>query len=284
MRPPGCTVAAVTVVLGLLAALAYGLSDFAGGVASRYRGATTVLLHAYPVGALLALVALPLLPGPLSWATFLWGVAGGVAGLAGVLCLYSALTAGPMSILSPVSAVLAAVVPIVVGLAIGERPAVLAWAGVAVGLVAVALVGGGGGAGSIPVRALGLAVAAGLGFGVYFVCLARADPQSGVWPLLVSRLTSAVLIVPFARRTGALHAMTGRALGLALVAGTFDASANLAFLLASREGLLSLASVLTSLYPAVTVVLAAVVLKERPTVVQRLGLAAAAASIVLITV
>ena len=274
----------MTVVLGLLAAIAYGLSDFAGGLASRYRGATTVLLHAYPVGVVLGFAALPFLGGPLSWATVGWGVAGGVAGLTGVLCLYSALTVGPMSVISPVSAVLAAAVPVLVGVAVGERPAVLAWIGVVVGLVAVVLVGGGGGSGRVPRQALLLAIVAGLGFGFYFVFLARAPDDSGVWPLLVSRVASAALIVPFAWRRGAMVAMRGRALLLALVSGLFDATANLAFLLASREGLLSLAAVLTSLYPAVTVLLAATVLRERPTVVQGVGLVAAAAAIVLITV
>lgn len=273
----------MTVLLGLFAALAYGLSDFAGGIASRYRGATTVLLHAYPVGVVLSLVALPFLGGPLSWATIGWGVAGGVAGLTGVLCLYSALTAGPMSVVSPVSAVLAAAVPVLVGVVLGERPAVLAWVGVVIGLVAVVLVGGGGGSGHVSRQALLLAAVAGLGFGFYFVFLARADSASGIWPLLVSRVASAVLIVPFAWRRRAMTLLRGRALLLALVSGSFDVTANLAFLLASREGLLSLAAVLTSLYPAVTVLLAATVLRERPTPVQSVGLLAAGAAIVLIT-
>jgi drug/metabolite transporter (DMT)-like permease len=129
-----------------------------------------------------------------------------------------------------------------------------------------------------------LAAFSGLGFGLYFVLLARAGNGSGLWPLVVSRVASAILIVPLAVRRRAITAMRGRTLALVAAAGACDAGANMAFLLAARHGLLALAGVLTSLYPAVTVLLAVVLLREHTTVVQRAGLALAAASVVLITV
>jgi drug/metabolite transporter (DMT)-like permease len=124
----------------------------------------------------------------------------------------------------------------------------------------------------------------GLGFGFYFIFLARAGDDSGLWPLVISRLASAGLIVPIAWQRRAFASIRGRMLALTMTAGVFDAGANMFFLLATRHGLLSLASVLTSLYPAVTVMLAVGLLHEHASKVQRIGLGLAAAAIVLITV
>jgi drug/metabolite transporter (DMT)-like permease len=123
----------------------------------------------------------------------------------------------------------------------------------------------------------------GVGFGLYFVFLARAGHDSGLWPLVVSRIASAVLILPLASARGAFARVRGRMLALALAAGTFDALANMFFLLSARAGLLSLASVLTALYPAFTVILAVSLLHEHVSRVQLAGLTLAAASVVLIT-
>jgi drug/metabolite transporter (DMT)-like permease len=137
--------------------------------------------------------------------------------------------------------------------------------------------------GRIAPRIVALACLSGLGFGVYFVLLARAGNHSGLWPLVVSRFASAALIVPLARMRGAMTPVRGRMVGVVLLAGACDALANMCFLLASRHGLLSLASVLTSLYPAGTVILAVWLLHEHVSRVQRVGLVLAGASIVLIT-
>jgi drug/metabolite transporter (DMT)-like permease len=183
--------------------------------------------------------------------------------------------------------VLATIVPVVVGVAIGERPAVAAWIGIALGMLAVVLVSrttDDHPHGRIGARVLALACLAGVGFGLYFVFLARAGNGSGLWPLLISRIASAVVIVPLAFGRGSFVRVRGRTLAWALLAGTCDALANLFFLLSARAGLLSLASVLTSLYPAMTVLLAMVLLHEHASRVQRTGLALAAASVVLITI
>jgi drug/metabolite transporter (DMT)-like permease len=133
-------------------------------------------------------------------------------------------------------------------------------------------------------RVLALALVSGLGFGFYFVFLARAGDDSGLWPLVASRIASAVAIVPLAKARGAIAFVRGRMLGVILLSGACDALANMCFLLASRHGLLSLASVITSLYPATTVILAVWLLREHTSATQRVGLALAAGSIVLITV
>jgi drug/metabolite transporter (DMT)-like permease len=277
----------VTVVLGLAAAVLYGIGDFAGGIASRRHTAITVLLLSYPVGAVLMAVMLPFFGGHATGRSAVFGIAGGAAGLLGVVVMYSLMTIAPINVISPITAVLAAIVPVVVGVGIGERPHVTAWLGIALGLGAVVLVSRTTDAhphGRIGLRTVVLAFVSGLGFGMYFVFLARAGNDSGLWPLVISRFASAALILPLARARRAFAMIRGRMLAVVVVAGACDASANLCFLIASRHGLLSLASVLTSLYPAVTVLLAVSVLREHTSSVQRIGLALAAGSIVLITV
>ncbi|WP_375488909.1 EamA family transporter [uncultured Jatrophihabitans sp.] len=278
----------MTVVLGLLAALFYGVGDFAGGFASRRNGALTVLLWSYPVGALLMTIMLPFFAGGIDGRVVGFGIAGGVAGMVGVVVMYDLMTVAPMNVVSPVTAVLAAIVPVVVGVSIGERPHVSAWFGILLGLAAIALVSRTSETnphGHVGPRVLALALLSGLGFGFYFVFLARAGGHTGLWPLVVSRYASALLIIPLAKARGALIPIrNARAFAVVIAAGAFDALANMFFLLATHTGLLSLASVLTSLYPVTTVVLAVTFLREHTTPVQRAGLVLAAGAVVLITV
>lgn len=275
------------VVFGLLAAVLYGVADFAGGIGSRRHNAVTVLLYSYPLGAVLMAAMLPFFPGSVDTRVVLYGVLGGVVGELGVILLYSLMTVAPINVVSPVTAVLAAVVPVVVGLGLGERPHLTAWFGIALGLLAVTLVSRTSDDhphGRIGPGVLVLATLSGLGFGLYFVFLARAGDNSGLWPLVVSRFASALLILPIAVGRRAFVPVHGRMLAIIALAGACDALANMFFLLASREGLLSLASVLTSLYPATTVILAVWLLREHTSRVQQAGLALAMGAIVLITV
>ncbi|HKC26603.1 MAG TPA: EamA family transporter, partial [Jatrophihabitans sp.] len=240
-----------------------------------------------PVGAVLMAVLLPAFGGHPDLRSVLFGVAGGAAGLIGVVLMYSLMTVAPINVISPVTAVLAAIVPVIVGVALGERPRASAWFGILLGLGAVLLVSRtteDHPHGRIGARILALALVSGIGFGMYFVFLAKAGNDSGLWPLVVSRVSSAALIVPLAMARKSFTLVRGRMLGVVIIAGACDALANMCFLLASRHGLLSLASVLTSLYPATTVILAVWLLREHTSTVQRVGLALAAGSIVLITV
>ncbi|MGN6605417.1 MAG: DMT family transporter [Jatrophihabitans sp.] len=278
----------MTVLFGLLAAIAYGVGDFAGAVASRQRQAVTILLFSYPIGAVLMTALLPFFPGHLNGRVVLFGLLGGIAGEIGVLIMYSLMAVAPINVISPVTAVLAAMVPVLIGIVLGERPGALAWAGIALGLVAVVLVSRtreDHPHGRVSAQVLTLATLSGLGFGFYFVLLARAGGHaSGLWPLVISRVGSAALIVPVAAQRRAIAPLHGRLLGITVLAGVCDAGANFFFLLASRHGLLSVASVLTALYPAITVLLAMGLLREHATGTQRVGLGLAAASVVLITV
>jgi drug/metabolite transporter (DMT)-like permease len=276
----------VTVLLALVAAAMYGVGDFAGGIASRSRNAITILVTSYPIGAVLMALCLPLFPGSLSLTTVLYGIGGGLSGMLGVILMYSALALAPMNVISPVTAVLAAVVPVVFGVVTGERPAISAWLGIVLGLVAVFLVSRtpeDHPHGPIAPKILAMALLAGVGFGLYFICLAHAPSDSGAWPLVIARITSAVGILPLAWRRRRLGTVRGRLLAITAISGVCDAGANLFFLLASRHGYLSLASVITSLYPAGTVLLAVLILREHTGRIQQVGLALAAASVVLIT-
>src|SRR6476661_6377382 len=236
--------------------MSYGVSDFVGGLASRRRSALAILLYSYPVNALLMAALLPLTSGTLTTRAVVFGILGGAFGLVGVVLLYSLLAIAPMHVVSPITAVLAAAVPVVVGVLTGDRPATAAWFGVAIGFVAVVLVSRQPAEtphGRLTTRTVALAIASGVGFGGYFVFLARA---------------------------GAVTVIRGWLLALCLIAGALDAAANLFFLLASRQGLLSLAAVITALYPATTVALAIVFLHERPSRAQQVGLGLAAVAIV----
>ena len=206
--------------------------------------------------------------------------------MTGVGLMYSAMAVAPMNVISPVTGLLAALVPVLAGVALGERPAALVWLGMALALAAVVFITRTpqdhphGPLSWTPVL---MALGAGVGFGAYFVCLARTDRDSGLWPVVIARVTSSVLVLPVAVRAGALTRLPARIAGLALIAGTVDAASNLAFLLASRHGYLSVAGVITALYPAATVLLAIAVLKERTGRIQWVGMAMAVVAVVLVT-
>jgi drug/metabolite transporter (DMT)-like permease len=276
----------VAVVLALAASLMYGVSDFVGGLASRRERAVVVLVVSYPVGMALMAALLPADPGRLGLAALGWATAAGVCGAGGVVLLYRGLAAGPMGVVAPLTALASAVVPVGFGVALGDRPPPIAYLGVAVALLSVALVSRGPGdeLAAVPVvpRTVLTALAAGAGFGLYFVLLARAPASSGLWPLLVSRGASSLVVLAMAAAAGLVRRPAAGVVWLALVAGALDAAANAAYLVAVRHGMLALVAVLVALYPASTILLAAAVLRERTGTAQRLGLAAAAASVALI--
>jgi len=276
----------VSVLLALVAALSYGISDFVGGFASRRQPALRVLVWSYPAGVALMAALMPLIPGRLDAAALLWSGAAGVAGAAGVVLLYVGLAAGPMGVVAPLTAVASAVVPVTVGITLGERPPPIAYGGVALALLAVVLVSRGPADDAahtrVTARAVALALAAGVGFGTYFTLLAQAPATSGGWPLLVSRLSATLAVAGMAAATGAAGRLAPGVSRLALTAGALDALANLAYLLAVRHGLLALVAVLVALYPAATILLARLVLGERTGRAQRVGLVVAAGSVALI--
>ena len=282
-------------VLALAAAATWGASDFVGGLVGRRVSGTSVAFASQLVGlGGLALMA-PLAGGSPSAGDVAWGAASGLGGAAGVALLYHGLAVGQMSVVAPLTAVGSATLPVLFGLLTGERPSAPALAGVVLALVAVGVLcssgpqegnggdedlhrGGGNGSGA----GLASGVAAGIGFGFFFICLGRTSDGAGMWPLLGARVVSVTLLAGVVLATGRAL-LPGERTGPAVVlTGVLDVTANAAFLLATRRGLLSIVSLLASLYPAATVALARVVLGERLSTAQSAGLVGAAGAVALI--
>jgi drug/metabolite transporter (DMT)-like permease len=279
------------VLLALASSLAYGCADFLGGLAARRTDVLRTVAFAAPASLLVELVLWPLLGAGWSPAAFGWGAASGVASAASFGLLYATLALGPMSVLSPITALVSAVLPVAVGLAQGERLSAGAVTGVGLALVAVVLVSTaprGTSARPSPV-ALALAVGAGTAIAVQLVCLHQAPVDSGLAPLIAGRAVSSVVVlaavVLLRGRWGGdgPDGGNGRAGALAaLAAGSLDSLANLAFLLAARRGDLAVVAVVTALYPAATVLLARTLLAERLRRGQLVGLAAGAVAVGLL--
>jgi drug/metabolite transporter (DMT)-like permease len=279
----------MAVLLALVSALCYGVSDFSGGLAARRVAATMVVFVSNGLSLLLAVAVVALLPGSTySAADMAWGVAAGVVGLFGVVLLYRGLAIGPMSVVAPLTAVLSAVLPVVVGIARGERPGLMAAAGIVLAIPAMVLIGRepkGVEADRLSRGALVSALCAGVGFGGFFILLAQTSSSGGAWPLVPQRAASVVLLLAWilvASVRGTTAVPTGRVLGLALIAGATDFAANLAYVLATHRGLLALVAVISSLYPASTLLLARGILKERMARHQGAGLVLASGAVVLI--
>lgn len=276
------------VLLALAAAVGYGLADFVGGLLSRRTSVWTVtVLMQFTGAAALTLIAWIGFSMPAT-RDLAWGAASGIGSGAGTFFLYRGLAAGRMGVVAPLSAVGAAVVPVLVGVALGERPAPAAWAGVALAFPAIVLVSREPSA-QLTRPAAGRAglrdgLLAGGGFGLLFVALGQVPEDAGLWPLAFGQVTSLLILAAGAwLASSGRHPAPRRVVAGALAAGLLAAAATGAYQLATYGELVSVAAVLTSLYPAVTVALAAVVLHERASRVQAAGLALAAVAVVLIT-
>jgi len=276
----------VALILAGLCAACYGAADFAGGLASRQRVAGFVAT----VGGVIGLVCLSVAALIVGADGFSAGDAGlsavgGLAGSVGVLLLYYGLAEGHISIVSPLTAVCSAVLPLVVGLIQGERPGAVSMVGVGLALVAVAVISMDDGHSSSswsPHRSVVVGLLAGVGFGLFFVILDAVDDGTGLWPVVVSRTAGVPLYLFVWSRSGD-PGLTPLPL-LAVAAGLLDSTANVAYLLATREGLLSLVAVVASLYPAGTVFLARVVLGERLGPQRLVGVVCALGAVALIAI
>lgn len=274
-------------LLGLLAALAYGTSDFAAGVSSRRFAAGPVTAVAQIFGLLTAAAALVPFPGAGPTAAALgWGAISGLGSAVGTLSLFRGLAVGRMSVVATLSAVLTAVIPAIVGLASGNHLSVPAEAGIALAVPAIGLVSWQQKARDRTAARAGLlyGVLAGLGFALLFIALDQASTRSGAWPLVPGQAVSVLLVAPFALHALRSSGKPSRAtVALTIGAGVISGVANLLFLAATGRGQLAVVAVLTALYPAVTVLLARVFLAERWTRLQAVGLLAAAAAIALVS-
>ncbi|MEV3948444.1 MULTISPECIES: EamA family transporter [Streptomyces] len=276
----------LALLLALSSSFAYGCADFLGGLGARKAHVLRTVMIAAPAGLAVELLLWPLLGASYDAGAVGWGAASGVASAAAFALLYRTLAIGPMNVLSPVTAMVSAALPVAAGLLQGERLGAAGLVGLPLALVAVVLVSAGHGAGSVrPSRtALLLASGAGGAIALQLILLHQAPSDSGVAPLIAGRAVSSALTLTAAvllrRRLGPerpAYAVSG-------AAGVLDSLANLLFLLAARSGDLAVVAVITALYPAGTVLLARGVLAERVHRGQIVGLGTAAVAVGLLAV
>lgn len=268
------------VLLALLAAASFGLSDVTGAVAARRVSALTVTLAIQAVGLLALLPVVVLVTGTPSPGAWLYGGLAGAAGTTGLVVYLRAMAAGPIGVVSPIAALVGAAVPVGWGVLLaGDQVGLQGSVGILLGLVAVGAVA------YVPNGALHAASSAtvlaallsGAAFGLFFVALDATPPGSGLWPLLSARLVAVTIMVGavVARGRPLLPHGAGRLIG---ISGIADVAGNALFLLATRVGLLSLVGLLTSLYPVVALLVARWWLQERLTGLQAAGVGAAMAA------
>jgi drug/metabolite transporter (DMT)-like permease len=301
----------VAVLLALISAVSYGCSDFAAGLATRRASVLRVTLISE--AATVAVVGLALAvtgAHPPDLRAVVWGCVAGLGGVCGALALYVGFRHAAFSVAGPLSAVGAAGFSVLAGLLLGERPTVLALTGIVLALPAIvgvsASAGAGGGehpgggvvaASAAPDAAPGslggwvrrllpagvsYGLVAGACFALLFIGLNQAGSGSGLWPVLFGQAAALVAVACAAAFTGDLRLPEERGGWLAAAAGLTGGPGTILFFLATHRGLLAVAAVITSLYPAVTILLARVVLGERLTAIRLAGLTLAAASVALI--
>ena len=273
----------MAVLLSLLAAASYGLADFVGGVTSKRTSPWAVALLAQLGGATLVFLLTLVVPGSPTRADLAWSLVAGLGNGFGTAFLYRGLAAGRMGVVAPVSGVGAALVPVAVGVLSGERPTALVWVGIVLALPGIWLVAREPATGPGPLGAgLTDGVLAGLGFGTLFAALAQIPEEAGFLPLALNQVVAAVAVVVVAvsLRSPWLP-REPRALG-GVVSGALGALATGSFLVATHQGYLTVTAVIASLYPAVTVVLAASLLREHVHRAQALGLGLCAVAVSLV--
>ena len=276
----------ITALLGLCTAVTYGAADFFAAIASRKIRVVEVTALASLAGLVIQLLLLPFMGGTFSDGAFFWGLIGGLSSVVALLCLYASLALGPISIISPLGALVSAIVPAVIGVSfLGESFSALGWVAIGIALIAVVLVGFVPGENvTLPkTRAIVLAIGAGIGIGIAVSSLARSPHDSGIAPIIIMRTTAALLLgavvlVTAVRNRNSSSAdartpITSRVLLTIMGAGALDAAANIFFTLASRTGSLTVVGVLTALYPLGTILLARLVLKEQVATTQKIGIA-----------
>ncbi|HNC89717.1 MAG TPA: GRP family sugar transporter [Anaerolineales bacterium] len=280
----------LSIFLGLLAALGWGAGDFTGGIASRKTGAYRTVFYGELIGVFALFLVIAIISEPIpdlrSW---LFAMLAGALGTLGLILLYHAMAIGVMSIAAPVSALLAAALPVVVGIFREGLPAWTTFIGFGFALFAVWMISQGeGGVTDIfsHLADLKLPLIAGIGFGSYFVFMHEATSTgSTIWPMVASRSGGMILITIYMLVVRVEWKVEDRsAWPIIVLNGILDISGNVFFILAGQMGRLDVAAVLSSLFPGTTVMLAWIFLKERLSPTQWIGIASALTAIVLMTI
>ncbi len=278
----------IPILFGLTSAVAWGAADFTGGLASRRTGAYQAVFYGEVIGQVVIVVAAFAVWQPIpALSTWLLAIVAGAIGTMGLLLLYYSMTKGLMSIATPVSALLAAVLPVVIGSILEKPPGVLIVLGFVFALAAVWLVSQSqDGVKDLfaHVADLRLPLLAGVGFGLYFILMHTATRTATYWPMVASRAGGMLILGVYMLVSRQAWVPNRSAYGLMVLNGLLDVGGNLFFVLAGQAGRLDIAAVLSSLYPGSTVLLAWIFLRERLSRTQWMGIFAALVAIVLFTV
>jgi drug/metabolite transporter (DMT)-like permease len=290
----------LAIVLALASAIGYGGSDFAAGLASRSASVIQVTLLASAASVVVVAAAMPFAAGHAPTAAVLaWGAVAGLSGTVGAFALYLGFRHAAFSVAGPLSAVGAAGFSVLAGLLLGERPSALAMAGILLALPAIVGVSASAasasrGPGTVaadarsatgrPAAGVAAGLVAGAGFALLFIGLNRAGSGSGLWPVAASQVAELGVACGVAAVTGNIRLPGGRPGRLAVITGVAGAVGTILYFFATHDGFLAVTAVLTSLYPAITIVLARVMLGERLTGLRLAGLSLAAACVALIAV
>lgn len=270
--------------LSLAAAVTWGAADFSGGLATKTVNPFRVVALAHATGLLFMLTLAIAMHDPVpARATFVWGAIAGLVGGIGLAAFYKALAIGTMGVNAPLSAVITAMVPLLFSFVTEGVPRVIQIAGFSLALASIWLIASPHAASSRS-RGLGLALVAGFGFGGFLLFIKLAGAQSVFWPLVAARAASTLFMLAVVVIVGASSSVSRTSLLYIVAAGILDSGANALFVAAAHRGRLDVAAVLSSLYPATTVVLARIVLKERLSSLQFGGMILAIVSVVLIAV
>ena len=270
--------------LSLSAAVTWGAADFCGGIATKKANPFRVVVVAHFTGLIFMVVLAFAFGEPFSSTRALaFGAAAGAIGGIGLACFYKSLAVGTMGINAPLSAVITAIVPVVFSFATEGFPNAVRIAGLLLAMISIWVIASPGGVAKGKQRGLALAIIAGIGFGGFLLLMKMAGPGAVFWPLASARAASFLLMLAIALSTRAQGDTNSRALRYMIVAGVLDSAANALYVLAAQHGRLDVAAVLSSLYPASTVVLARVVLKERLSRLQAAGMFSAMVAVALIS-
>jgi drug/metabolite transporter (DMT)-like permease len=275
----------LSILCGLFAAASWGAGDFGGGFASKKTSVYMVILISQFVGFLLmlffSLIMVSSLPSARS---LIIGGAAGLSGAFGLLALYQGLASENMGVVAPVTAVIASILPVAVSIYSEGLPSSLQMLGFLLAVIGIWFLTQGNNRVPIQLRTLGLPFTAGIGFGLFFILVDQVSKESILWPLIAARVTSVVLFGLIVKSRRIFVIPPKKRLLYISLAGFFDSGGNVFFALATRFGRLDIASVLSSLYPAVTVLLAWFFLKERLVCHQWLGISLVMIALILISI
>jgi drug/metabolite transporter (DMT)-like permease len=278
----------LSVIYGLLSALTWGAGDFSGGIVSRRAGVYRAAFYGEFAGVGFIIILLIIFREPLpGWQVWAWSASAGAIGSVGLLALFRSLAEGQMSIAAPVSALMAAVLPVIAGSLTEGLPGVDKYAGFILALAAIWLISRGDSHQKkfhLHLADLRLPLFSGVCFGLYFILMHQGSHTATLWPMMGARLAGAVVLFFFALANRQLSLPGGPSAGLVVLNAAGDIAGNTFYILSGQVGRLDVAAVLGSLYPATTILLAGMLLHERLNRSQWLGILAALGAIVLMTI